>query len=65
MKDMSKMIVVIVGMLCLTALEIVAMFNQLDGTYFAAVVGAITTVVGFFFGLKIAQKESVSDAKTS
>lgn len=50
-------ILLAIAIMCLTVLEVVAIYNQLNGTMFATVIGAITTLIGYYFGKRTAAKE--------
>ena len=52
----NKILVAIAAILCVTMIEVAAMFNGLNGTYLSLAVGAITTIVGYVYGLSKAQE---------
>lgn len=53
MADQNQTLVACVGIVCVTAIEAVALYRNMDGVYLAAVVGAICTIIGLMFGVKI------------
>jgi len=42
-----------VGIVAIAAIEAVALFNQIDGAYLSAAIGAIAAIVGGVVGFKI------------
>lgn len=55
---MKKQEVAVIGIVCITALESVAMLTGHDGTLFAAVVGGIGAMVGLCFGIGLKKEAS-------
>jgi len=51
--DQNQTLVACVGIVCVTAIEAVALYRGIDGTYLSVVVGAICTIIGLMFGVKI------------
>jgi len=49
----DKALVLIVAMVCITAMGVTALAMGLDGTLFTAVIGAIVTIAGYLFVGKI------------
>ena len=61
MADQNQMYVAAIGIISVTALELMALYKGLDGAYLAAVVGGVCTIVGLCFGVKLTQtKEQAS-----
>lgn len=54
----------IAGIMCLTAIEVVALFQNLDGQVFGTIVAAIAGIAGAALGIKIAQKKEVGAEET-
>jgi len=52
MKMEDKTIQAIAAMGCITVIELFAIYNKIDGTVLAAVIGAITGLGGYFIGKK-------------
>lgn len=56
MKD--EVSVIIVAVICLTLIEVMALYQGLDGALLSLMVGAITTIVGYVYGKKEKTKEA-------
>lgn len=55
--DEMKTLVVCIGIVCLTIYGAIALFHNLNSTITATIIGAITFVIGLFFGIKVGAKE--------
>ena len=55
---MSSNAVVVVAVLSLVGLEGIALMKGINGTLFAATIGAIGSLVGYVFGRSTSAKES-------
>lgn len=64
MNDNLKAIIVVVGLVCVTLLEVAAILSDIDGRLFATVIGAILTLVGLCFGIVLGAKKVPSDTET-
>lgn len=58
MEDRS--VVIIVGVVCVTAILVVALCMGVDGTLLATGIGAICTIIGTFFGISVEAKKAVA-----
>ncbi len=47
----NKTLVAIAAIICITMIEVAALFNGINGTYLSIAVGAITTVIGYVYGI--------------
>jgi len=54
--DLGRNTVLAFAIACLTALEIVALVEGVDGQLFATVISAIGAMVGYLFGVKTEKK---------
>lgn len=52
--DQGKIIIAVAGMVCITALEGVALYLGIDGQILSGVVGVLGAIVGYAFGVKAA-----------
>lgn len=50
--DTNKTMITVSGILCITLLEIAAIFKGIDGILLTAVIGTIATIVGYAYGHK-------------
>lgn len=50
--------VIVIGIGCITLLEVIALYKGLNGQIFSAVVGSIAVLVGYMFGRKEKQDAS-------
>lgn len=63
-KTEDKTIIVIFGIGCVSAIECVALLCGINGAYLSAVIGAITSMVGFAFGFKVAESKKNGTTET-
>ena len=55
----DKTIIAISGLICITALEAMALYQgKFNGAILSSVVGAIAGIVGLAFGVKIGEKKT-------
>lgn len=58
MNDDLKIILAIVGIVCITVLEVVALICNVDGTMFGIVISGITAIITLVVGEKVKEKIS-------
>jgi len=63
MDNNSQTIIIVVGTICLALIEIVALMNNVNGTMLSVVVGGITAIIGYGFGIFKRTKETVTDTE--
>lgn len=54
----DKANVLIVGIVCVALILCIALYMGEDGTLLASGIGAICTIIGYFFGIKTEVKET-------
>lgn len=59
----SKYMVALVGIVCLTAMELMAIYKGMNGQLLLAVGGIIGSIIGAVFGVTIKLKEKVNNYK--
>ena len=59
----GKVIVVIVGIVCLSLIELMAIYNNQNGTTLSVVVGGITLIIGYCFGIFKRTIDASADVK--
>lgn len=47
----NKTLVAMAGVVCITLIEVAALFNKINGTYLSLAVGGITTIIGYVYGV--------------
>lgn len=52
----NKTVVATTGLVCLTAIELLALWKGFDGAMLSMIVGAISGIVGFAFGIRVGRK---------
>jgi len=60
----DKMIIALAGIIGVSAIETAALICGVDGQYLSVVVGAITTIVGFVFGVKVGEEKVKASIET-
>ncbi|NVM22652.1 MAG: hypothetical protein HWN68_12845 [Desulfobacterales bacterium] len=62
MNDKYKAVIVIVGIIGFVIIEVMAMYNNINGTVLSAIVGAITLIIGYCFGIFKRDKDTSTDS---
>jgi len=47
----NRALVAVAGVICITLIEVAALFNGINGTYLSLAVGGITTIIGYVYGI--------------
>lgn len=61
--DNGKIIIICVGIIMLGAIELMAIHNQMNGTSLSVIVGGITLIIGYGFGIYKRGKEPSTDTE--
>lgn len=56
----DKVACALAGLICVTSIELLALYKGVDGTYLSVVVAAVCTIIGLVFGVTIGKKEASS-----
>jgi len=62
-EDKYKALIIIVGVICLSSIEVMAILNGMNGTVLSMVVGGITAIIGYGFGIYKRAEKTTTDTK--